>query len=320
MISLNTVLTTFSALLLPVLTLWSQELDFTNAEASLTSSVGYFADTTYVMWPGSRDHEEVSWHFADWDNRSFNPYKEQDLKEAFELHFDKSYYASPTESKMTITSRYGWRNGQLHRGIDIDLRSGDDVYAMLDGKVRFVKHHGGHGRTVVLRHQNGLETVYAHLSKQLVKENDVVTKGQIIGKGGTTGNARGSHLHLEVRYKGVTINPEYIFVFDDTQAIRFDRGWITDEIANPRHFSSVRKRDLPIITDLEKWEARKEAKKSNQKATHPSDHRGPYVIKKGDTLYSLSRRFKVSIDDICRINKIADRTKIKVGQRISFNF
>ena len=87
---------------------------------------------------------------------------------------------------MVVTSRYGWRWGRPHRGIDIDLYTGDKVMALFDGKVRYVRYVLGHGQVVVIRHDNGLETIYSHLSRQLVKPNQLVKKGEVIGKGGTT--------------------------------------------------------------------------------------------------------------------------------------
>ena len=134
-----------------------------------------------------------------WTNTSFNPFKETKLTYPIKITFEDSIYASPIKRRKVITSRYGWRNRKPHRGIDIDLITGDKVMAMLDGKVRYVKYVLGHGQVVVIRHDNGLETIYSHLSRQLVKPNQLVKKGDVIGKGGRTGNARGSHLHFNCK-------------------------------------------------------------------------------------------------------------------------
>ena len=155
-----------------------------------------------------------------WDNKVFNPYKNQRIEFPFKISFDDSTYASPILRKNVVTSRFGWRWGRAHKGIDVDLITGDKVMAMMDGKVRYVGYHSGHGKAIIIRHYNGLETVYAHLSRYNVKVNDVVQKGDIIGKGGRTGNARGSHVHIETTYKGNYINPEYLFSFDDNNKIK----------------------------------------------------------------------------------------------------
>lgn len=124
-----------------------------------------------------------------------------------------SYYSAPF--KGVVTSHYGWRDGRMHKGIDIDLNKGDRVTAAFSGKVRFARKQGGFGNVIILMHPNGLETVYAHLWKIKVKEGDVVMSGQLIGLGGSTGHSTGSHLHFEMRYKGHSINPASIISFSD---------------------------------------------------------------------------------------------------------
>ncbi len=118
-------------------------------------------------------------------------------------------------SKVVVTSRYGPRSGRYHNGIDLGLKIGDTIYAMFSGKVRYAKYNeGGFGNLVILRHYNGLETFYAHMSKFLVEPNDEVRVGQPIGLGGNTGRSTGPHLHLEVRFYEGAINPEEIINFD----------------------------------------------------------------------------------------------------------
>lgn len=295
-----------------------------------------FFNTDLFEHTGDSDSSFSSfdWEFIDWDRDHFNPYREQDLKTPFYLSFDDEEYAAPVGSKVVVTSRYGWRNGHLHRGIDLALVTGADVFAILDGKVRYVRSHAGHGKTVIIRHENGLETIYAHLSKQLVEENQMVKKGQVIGKGGKTGNARGSHLHLEVRYEGVTINPEYFFDFSDNSQIKARFSWITEHVTNPRLFSSTKKismvvsQELTAVKDEPKKEVKPEIKlvKSELLPVDPVPSDPPvsqkdfYEIQYGDTLYSLARKHNLTVEDICRINGIRDSFKIKVGQKIILHF
>jgi len=115
-------------------------------------------------------------------------------------------YASPLE-KIVVTSRFGWRDGRSHRGYDLDLEVWDKVHSMFDGKVRFAGYYGGYGRVIVVRHYNGLETLYAHLHRYRVKVGDEVKAGDLIGLGGSSGHSTGSHLHFEVRYKGIALDP-----------------------------------------------------------------------------------------------------------------
>ena len=115
-----------------------------------------------------------------------------------------------------VTSNYGYRPkfGRMHKGVDLRLKSNDTVVAAFDGKVRVVNYEGkGYGNYVIIRHPNGLETVYGHLNKHLVKENQVVKAGEPIGLGGSTGRSTGPHLHFETRFMGYAINPAAIFDF-----------------------------------------------------------------------------------------------------------
>jgi murein DD-endopeptidase MepM/ murein hydrolase activator NlpD len=239
-----------------------------------------------------------------WDTIHFNPYNRSKVNFPFEISFLDKTYASPITRKHVVTSRYGWRRGRAHRAIDIDLITGDDVYSILDGKVRFVGYHPGHGKTIVVRHYNGLETVYAHLSAYNIKVNTPVKKGQLIGKGGNTGRSRGSHLHLEVRYKGIDINPEHIFTFKRNNNIRSKNVWVTKDWATPYYHISTRQSNLVTLDTFEKVKAYKKRK------------RRIYIVKSGDTLSGIAFKNRVPIRRICKTNKIKKTSTLKIGQRL----
>ncbi len=244
-------------------------------------------------------------HFANnWDTIHFNPYRNTKISFPFEINFLDKTYASPIPRKHVVTSRYGWRRGRAHRAIDIDLITGDDVYSVLDGKVRYVGYHPGHGKTIVVRHYNGLETVYAHLSKYDVKVNTIVKKGELIGKGGNTGRSRGSHLHLEMRYKGIDINPEHIFNFKGKTTIRSKNIWVTEDWATPYYHISTRQSNLVTLDTFEKVTAYKKRK------------RKIYIVKSGDTLSGIAYKNHVPIRRICKTNKIRRTSTLKIGQRL----
>ncbi|WP_299228204.1 peptidoglycan DD-metalloendopeptidase family protein [uncultured Psychroserpens sp.] len=239
-----------------------------------------------------------------WDPTVYNPYKNELIVFPLQLTFKDSTYASPIGKTKVVTSRYGWRKGRAHKGIDIDLVTGDSVFAMFDGVVRLARYSKGHGRTVILRHYNGLETVYAHLSKYGVKENDSIQRGQYLGKGGTSGNARGSHLHLVINYKGVSINPEYLFEFNDTNTIRANTIWVTKQWTRPYVHNSKRQSKIDLLLTEE------DAIASLQK------QRKIYVVKRGDTLSRISARNNVSIATLCKTNSIKRNSVIKIGQKL----
>ncbi|GGW63562.1 murein DD-endopeptidase MepM/ murein hydrolase activator NlpD [Winogradskyella epiphytica] len=239
-----------------------------------------------------------------WDNYTHNPYLNKNQNFPLQLHFDDSTYASPVPHTKVVTSRYGWRGGRPHKGIDIDLVTGDTVVSVLDGIVRVARYINGFGNTVVVRHYNGLESTYAHLSHIGVKANDSIAKGEFLGKGGNTGNSRGSHLHLELSYKGESIHPEYLFDFSSKNAIRSQQVWVTQKWTHPRFHNS---RYASKVNLLESEEDALASLKVQQRV---------YVVKKGDTLYDISRRNHLSLSAICSANGIKPNSPLKIGQKL----
>jgi murein DD-endopeptidase MepM/ murein hydrolase activator NlpD len=154
--------------------------------------------------------------YESWTNSRINPYHMPVSKLPDSVRVDVSQFVPPVES--WITSHFGWRSRfhRMHYGTDLKLNIGDPVRCAFDGKVRITGYEaGGYGNYVVVRHDNGLETVYGHLSKIMVHEDQVLKAGDVLGLGGSTGRSTGPHLHFEVRYLGNAINPEKIFDFAD---------------------------------------------------------------------------------------------------------
>lgn len=183
-----------------------------------------------------------------------------------------------------ITSYFGWRDSTQHNGIDIDLNKGDKVSAAFGGMVRIAKRFGGFGNVVIIRHYNGLETVYAHLWKIKVKPGDIVSAGQLIGLGGSTGHSTGTHLHFEIRLKGVPINPKYIVALKDQKLF-------CEEL-------TIKKT---------KWGI----------AAFPSNAKY-YTVERGDTLFEIAKRFGTTTTRLKQMNNMSSgRVKLKVGQSIN---
>jgi len=237
-------------------------------------------------------------------NTAYNPYRGVTVKFPLQLQFKDSTYCSPIGKNKVVTSRYGWRHGRAHKGIDIDLVTGDSLYAMFDGIVRLSRYSRGHGKTVVIRHFNGLETTYAHLSKYGVKENDTLKRGAYLGKGGTSGNARGSHLHLVINYKGVSINPEYLFAFNDENTIRSQELWVTKKWTRPfLHNSKRQSKIIPLLSE-------------SDAIASLIKQREIYIVKRGDTLSRISARNNVTIASLCNTNAIKHNALIRIGQKL----
>ena len=224
--------------------------------------------------------------YPEWSNAYAHNYKNVVLPDSFKI--DLSEFCMPT-TNTKITSKFGPRRRRLHNGIDVKVYIGDTIRSAFSGKVRVVKDQGrrkGYGKYVIIRHDNGLETVYAHLSKQLVKEDQYVEVGEVIGLGGNTGRSTGSHLHFETRFLGQAINPDLLFNFE--------------------------KQD--IVADAYLFQKGKRYSRSNTNASVAASGAQYYKVRKGDSLSRISQKTGVSIDRLCKLNGITRRTTLRVNQ------
>ena len=209
-----------------------------------------------------------------------------------------------------ISSKYGPRGGRGHQGVDLPLKTGDPVYAAFDGKVRYSAYSSsGYGNLVIIRHNNGLETYYAHLSARDVEAGDWVVAGQQIGKGGSTGRSSGPHLHFEVRYKGQSFDPERIFDFKTGELRR------SDILLKRRHYSIYSKfeQDFTEEEEAEKQEAKEKAAAAPQKSPTTAQY---HTIVQGDMLGALAIKYKTTVKKICELNNISENTVLKLGRKI----
>lgn len=161
----------------------------------------------------------ASFLYPEWSNDYVNRFENVTLPDS--LIIPMKGYCMPTDSTY-ITDKFGYRprRGRQHLGLDIRIKTGDTIRAAFDGKVRISRYERrGYGHYLVIRHPNGLETLYGHLSKKLVAENDIVHAGDPIGLGGNTGRSTGPHLHFETRILGNAINPAYMFDFPNQKAV-----------------------------------------------------------------------------------------------------
>lgn len=238
--------------------------------------------------------------YPNWNNEFVQAYGNAIVPESYT--FDLTGFCMPTpNTRITDVFGYRPRRRRAHYGLDIKVYVGDTIRAAFDGKVRVVKNQGrrGYGKYVVIRHDNGLETVYGHLSKQLVDTNQLVKAGEPIALGGNTGRSTGSHLHFETRFLGEVINPEFMFDFPNQDIVSdsylFVRG------AN--RYAYQRTRALAAVKSGKSGAA--EAEKSAIRY---------HKIRKGDTLGRISRLYHVSIDRLCQINDIKRTTTLRIGQ------
>lgn len=194
-----------------------------------------------------------------------------------------------------VTSSYGYRNTfkRNHYGTDIKVFIGDTIYSAFSGKVRVVEYSkNGYGKYIIIRHDNGLETLYAHLSKQIVKNNQLVRSGEAIGLGGNTGRSTGPHLHFEVRFLGKYINPETLFSFD-TRKSKYE------------HFTLNKNGNIVSYV----------ASSENAPLNATDEQTGDIIhkVKKGESLYTISKKYDITVNELKRINGLTKNT-LHIGQ------
>lgn len=256
--------------------------------------------------------------YDDWDTG--RAHVAMEVPEEFEI--DLREFTMPTHSRV-VTSNFGRRWGRNHNGLDIKVYTGDSIFSAFPGKVRVVKNQGrrGYGKYIVIRHTNGLETVYAHLSRQLVKPGQIVESGELIGLGGNTGRSTGSHLHFETRLCGKALNPALMFDFRE-QDVTGDTYTYRNETYNHESREATAKRGKigngGYTYEMVKGHAKPEGKPAVQTETAASSTTGVkyHRIRKGDNLYNIARRNGTTVAKLCKINGLKKNAVLRPGQKI----
>ena len=228
--------------------------------------------------------------YPNWNNQYAHSYgKDVIIPETYTI--DLTGFCMPTPSTR-ITSPFGPRWRRMHNGLDLKVNIGDTIVAAFDGKVRIVKYERrGYGKYIVIRHDNGLETIYGHLSKQIVEENQLVKAGEPIGLGGNTGRSTGSHLHFETRFLGIAINPIYMFDFPNQD----------------------------IVADTYTFKKAKSYQRGKTGGSHDNQLASDgtiryHKVKSGDTLSRIAKLRGVSVSTLCKLNRITTKTTLRIGQ------
>ncbi|MDO4703969.1 LysM peptidoglycan-binding domain-containing protein [Tannerella sp.] len=225
---------------------------------------------------------------SSWDTCWVNPFRTRDITMPDSFRIDCSTFVIPVDNELVVTSKYGPRRRRMHRGIDLKVHVGDTIRSAFSGKVRIKSfERRGYGNYLVIRHPNGLETIYGHLSRFLVSENEIVKAGQPIALGGNTGRSTGPHLHFETRFLGEAIDPSHI--------IDFDNG-------TPHQ-------DFYVFY--------KNAHRSrNNLYTSTSEHIVYHRVKKGESLGLIARKHGLSVAELCRLNGLKKKSVLRVGQTL----
>lgn len=225
--------------------------------------------------------------YGKWDTKSIIPYDNSitanDTSLILTLVDTANFcdFVAPLHDPV-ITSNFGWRNGRNHNGIDLDLQVWDPVVSAFDGMVRVSLYHPGYGRVVVIRHYNGLETLYAHLHRLKVKPGDIVQAGQVIGLGGSSGHSSGSHLHFEVRFKGKPLNPKHLISFKNNELISDSLKLVKQKYSYTA---------LPMGIEY-------------------------HTIQRGDFMYKIANRYGMTVNELCELNGMKRNSLLIVGRKL----
>ncbi len=266
-------------------------------------------------------HADNTWHYYKtpsfqqvsgvydnhWNDSSTNPYgiEQNDLPDEWAIWLVDSLdqYHCPYQGSVYHRGKFGVRRGRRHQGVDIPLKTGDPVYATFTGKVRVSKYWGAFGNLVVIRHDNGLETFYAHLSKRNVEVGDWVNAGDVIGLGGSTGRSTGPHLHFETRHNGFAFDPQWL--------IDFEKG-----ILRHRLFV-LKKKYFNIYSNYEQdFEDEIKNEEDDKKEDAEREAMRWYTIKSGDTLGRIAINNGTTVNALCKLNGIKPTTTLKIGRKI----
>ncbi len=222
-----------------------------------------------------------------WHRNNPNPYPrgfaESDTLLDIKLLNNSSEFHMPGEGR--LTSRYGWRNDRFHSGVDLAVYHGLPVYSTFPGVVRLARTYGGYGRLVIVRHDNGLETFYAHLSRIRVKTGQRVDAGEILGNSGNSGASDGTHLHFEIRYKGIPINPAHLICFRENKLL----------------YSEVK------------------LKKTKTSYFVYSDDAILYTVQRGDYPHRIAQEFGITVRKLREDNDLSASSHLRVGQILRIN-
>ncbi len=213
---------------------------------------------------------------------------EVEAAEAEMEYLDFSGAHFPTIHGTLLNSPYGIRKHRLHRGVDLHLHIGDSVVAAYPGKVVVSKYNRrGYGNYVMIEHANGTRTLYGHLQKRLVEVGDIVEGGQLIGKGGNTGRSSGPHLHFEIRYGEVNIDPATVFDFEKGE----------------------------LLPNTDRYALAPAIDSHNAIQAELSKHRF-HRVRPGDTLGKIAQMYGTTVEKLCKLNKITRTSILRIGQNI----
>lgn len=273
-------------------------------------------DHTWYYIKNFKRMESDSTFVKDWVPNSTNPYtaplESLPLHNAIALVDSASRFVVPYQTK--VFSRFGIRRGRRHQGVDLPLKTGTPVVAAFDGRVRASTYSKGYGNLVIIRHENGLETFYGHLSKREVEVGDWVRAGDEIGLGGSTGRSTGPHLHFETRYQGYAFDPEWIADYETGELRKnvfvLRRSYLD---AHSRYTPESVDEEEEIYADEERIVEEEKRLAAERAAIRY------HIVKNGESLSVIARKEGKSLNAVIKLNPGINPDKLSIGQKIRVN-
>ncbi len=271
-------------------------------------------DNTWSIIKNTEALEDDDVFARNWNTRVVNPYRDPldsiPYRVTICLVDSISRFACPY--KREVFSRFGIRHGRRHTGVDLPYPHGTPVVCAFDGRVRLAERHKGYGNLIIVRHENGLETFYAHLSKIEVNVGDWVHAGDRIGLGGSTGRSSGPHLHFETRYKGNAFDPQWI--------IDFENGVLRkNAFVLRRSYLSAYSKYVPetIDDEEEQYMSEEQIKAEEERIAKERAAMKYHTIKSGDTLSGIAHKYGTTVSRICSLNQnLRPTTILSLGRKI----
>lgn len=272
-------------------------------------------DNTWYLIKNIEALQADSLFIKNWDEHIVNPYTREPMDS---IHYRTTICLVDTLSKFVcpykckVFSKFGYRRGRPHTGVDLPYPTGTPVYCAFDGRVRLAERHRGYGNMVIVRHENGLETIYGHLSKIEVACGDWVRAGDLIGLGGSTGRSTGPHLHFETRYHGHAFDPQWI--------IDFEEGVLRKNVfVLKRSQLSPHSKYVPQSIDEEEeiYMTEEQIRAEEERIAKERAAMKYHTIRSGDTLSGIAKKYGTTVSHICSLNQgLKPTTVLSIGRKI----
>lgn len=220
----------------------------------------------------------------------------------------------PCIGATSVGQAYGVsKSNDFHSGVDIMVKSGSPVRCCFDGVVRMAKQYGDYGRMVVVRHYNGLETVYANLSKVMVKAGQILQAGDVVGASGMAQKTGMEQLHFETRFMNECFNPA---MFIDFEYMELKDNTLVLNESDIMYEMQEKQEAVPSKGEAGQGNKQHANTASLAKETQQNGQAEYHIVKAGETMYRISIQHQIPLAKLLQMNNMKETDVIDVGQKI----